>query len=55
MPNDHDLSINMHVWKKREDDHMVDLYTISDNQTAICFDLPLPDALNALNRHLETL
>lgn len=55
MAADHDVSIDLHMWKKPANDTMVALFTISQGHTAICFDLPLPSALEAIRTHLETL
>jgi hypothetical protein len=53
MPKPKSVSFDLHVWAKPETEHMTALYTISENNNAVCVDLPLDKALKCLRERLE--
>jgi len=50
-----DAEVDIHIWKKFENENMVDLYTISRCKRSICFDMPIDEAMECLREYLEEL
>ena len=43
------------IWKKGEDENMTALYTISIGKRAICYDMPIEQAMQHLQEELEEM
>ena len=45
--------MNLHIWIKPEDENSRALFTISEGEHAICYDMDLDAALNCVREHIE--
>jgi hypothetical protein len=49
-----DREFDFHVWIKPEDDSIAALFTVSIGKRAVCIDMPIDDALDAMREEMES-
>ncbi len=50
-----DAEMDLHVWKKRGNEDVTDLYTVSAGKWAICVDATIETAMEYMQEYLENL